>query len=42
MMEMIYNEIQAHKEVVEKTLANLQSHIYTASIIAIEALKKWQ
>ncbi|KFL34014.1 MULTISPECIES: D-sedoheptulose 7-phosphate isomerase [unclassified Sulfurospirillum] len=39
MMEMIYNEIQAHKEVVEKTLANLQSHIYTASIIAIEALK---
>ena len=39
MMEMIYNEIQAHKEVVEKTLLNLQSHIYTASIIAIEALK---
>lgn len=39
MMEMIYNEIQAHKEVVEKTLSNLQSHIYTASIIAIEALK---
>lgn len=39
MMEMIHQEINAHKEVVEKTLMSLQSHIYTACIIATEALK---
>jgi len=39
MMEMIHKEINAHKEVVEKTLENLQSHIYTACIIATETLK---
>lgn len=38
MMEMIQHEINAHKEVVEKTLESLQSHIYTACIIATEAL----
>ena len=39
MMEMIHKEINAHKEVVEKTLEHLQSHIYTACIIATETLK---
>ena len=39
MMEMIYTEIKAHQAVVEATLSTLQSHIYTASIIASEALK---
>lgn len=39
MMEMIHKEINAHKEVVEKTLEHLQSHIYTACIIAMETLK---
>lgn len=38
MMEMIQHEINAHKEVVEKTLESLQSHIYTACIIATETL----
>lgn len=38
-MEMIHKEINAHKEVVEKTLEHLQSHIYTACIIATETLK---
>lgn len=38
-MEMIQQEINAHKAVVEKTLESLQSHIYTACIIATEALK---
>ena len=39
MIEMIQQEILAHQQVVEKTLASLQSHIYTACIIAGEALK---
>lgn len=39
MMGMIHQEINAHKEVVEKTLASLQNHIYTACIIATEALQ---
>jgi len=39
MMQMILQEINSHKEVVEKTLESLQSHIYTACIIATEALK---
>ena len=39
MMEMIYTEIKAHQVVVEATLSTLQSRIYTASIIASEALK---
>ncbi|MBV5277884.1 MAG: D-sedoheptulose 7-phosphate isomerase [Campylobacteraceae bacterium] len=39
MMEMIQKEIAGHQEVVEKTLESLQSHIYTACIIAIETLK---
>lgn len=38
-MQMILQEINSHKEVVEKTLESLQSHIYTACIIATEALK---
>jgi len=38
-MTMILEEINSHKEVVEKTLESLQSHIYTACIIATEALK---
>lgn len=42
MMEMIYGEIKAHQAVVEATLAMLQSHIYTASIIVSEALKNGQ
>lgn len=39
MMEMIHNEINAHRETLEKTLENLQSHIYTACIIASETIK---
>jgi len=39
MMKMIQNEINAHKKVVEKTMENLQSHIYTACIIASETIK---
>lgn len=38
MMEMIQKEINSHKEIVEKTFESLQSHIYTACIIATEAL----
>ena len=36
---MIHKEIDAHKEVLEKTLEGLQSHIYTACIIVTETLK---
>lgn len=39
MIKMIQNEIKSHKEVVDKTLERLQSHIYTACIIATETLK---
>ena len=39
MMTMIHKEINGHKEVVEKTVECLQSHIYTACIIATETIK---
>lgn len=38
MMEMIQSELNAHKETIEKTIENLQSHIYTACIIASETI----
>lgn len=39
MMEMIHQEMLSHQRVLEQTMANLQSHIYTACIILTEALK---
>lgn len=39
MMEMIQREMLSHQEVVTKTIESLQSHIYTACIIATETLK---
>jgi len=39
MMEMIHQEIDAHKKVVDQTLEHLQSYIYTACIIATQTLK---
>lgn len=39
-MEMIHKEINAHKEALEKTVECLQSHIYTACVIATETIKK--
>ena len=39
MMEMIHQEMLSHQRVLEQTMANLQSHIYTACIIVTEALK---
>lgn len=38
-MEMIHREMLSHQEVIAKTIESLQSHIYTACIIATEALK---
>lgn len=38
MMNMIQEEILAHKETVEQTFATLQSHIYTACVIATDTL----
>ncbi|WP_331775623.1 D-sedoheptulose 7-phosphate isomerase [Sulfurospirillum sp. 1612] len=38
MMEMIQRELQAHKETIEKTIEELQTHIYTACIIASETI----
>jgi len=38
MMVMIQSEMHTHKEVIEKTIENLQSHIYTACIIATETI----
>jgi D-sedoheptulose 7-phosphate isomerase len=39
MMDMIHREMLSHQEVFLKTIEGLQSHIYTACIIATEALK---
>ncbi|WP_024954280.1 D-sedoheptulose 7-phosphate isomerase [Sulfurospirillum arcachonense] len=39
MMDMIQREMNAHKEVIELTIENLQNHIYTACIIASETIK---
>ena len=38
MMEMIQSELNAHKETIEKTIEGLQSHIYTACVIASETI----
>jgi D-sedoheptulose 7-phosphate isomerase len=38
MMEMIQNEMNAHKDTIEKTIEVMQSHIYTACIIATETI----
>lgn len=40
MMEMIASEMNAHRDVMEKTIENLQNHIYTVCIIVTEAIKK--
>lgn len=39
MINMIQNEITYHLEVAKKTLEELQSYIYTASVIATETIK---
>lgn len=39
MLEMIQNELNAHKETIEKTIESLQNHIYTACVIASETIK---
>ncbi len=39
MMEMIQKEMLAHQTVIAKTIESLQSHIYTACVIATETLK---
>ncbi|HIP29545.1 MAG TPA: SIS domain-containing protein, partial [Sulfurospirillum arcachonense] len=39
MMNMIQSEMNAHKETIEKTIETMQSHIYTACIIATETIK---
>lgn len=38
-MEMIHREMLSHQEVIAKTIESLESHVYTACIIATEALK---
>jgi len=38
MMDMIQRELQAHKETIERTIEELQTHIYTACIIASETI----
>ena len=39
MMQMIQKELDSHKKVIEETIQNLQSYIYTASMITDETLK---
>ena len=39
MMNMISSEMNAHKDTIEKTIEVMQSHIYTACIIATETIK---
>lgn len=39
MMTMIQNEMLSHQAVIAKTIEGLQSHIYTACIIATQTLK---
>lgn len=39
MLKTIENEVNSHAEVFEKTVASMQHHIYTASMIIVEALK---
>ncbi len=39
MMEMIQREMLEHQSVLQKTMENLQSHIYTACMISQEALR---
>ena len=39
MMNMIQSEMNAHKETIEKTIETMQSHVYTACIIATETIK---
>ena len=39
MMEMIQREMVSHQAVIAKTIEHLHSHIYTACVIASEALK---
>ena len=39
MMNMIQSEMNAHKQTIEKTIETMQSHIYTACIIATETIK---
>ena len=38
MMEMINNELNSHKETIEKTIAELQNYIYTACVIVSESI----
>ncbi len=38
MMEMIENEMNAHKKTIEKTIEELQNYIYTACIITTETI----
>ncbi len=40
MMDMIQDELNAHKQTIEKTIEELQSYIYTACIITSEAINK--
>ncbi|DAB31911.1 MAG TPA: phosphoheptose isomerase [Sulfurospirillum sp. UBA11407] len=39
MMTMIQNEMNSHQEVIAKSIESLQSYIYTACVIATEAIK---
>lgn len=39
MMDIIQSELSSHQKVAEKTIENLQNHIYTASIIVNETIK---
>jgi len=39
MISMIEKELNAHKETIEKTIEELQNHIYTACIIVTETIK---
>ncbi|MGM0624202.1 MAG: SIS domain-containing protein, partial [Campylobacterota bacterium] len=40
MLTIIKNEMESHAEVFEKTAQSIQHHIYTASILCVEALKR--
>ncbi|MFK5881571.1 MAG: D-sedoheptulose 7-phosphate isomerase [Sulfurospirillum sp.] len=38
MMQMVQGEMESHKETIEKTIEELQNHIYTACIVASETI----
>lgn len=40
MLNIIKNEMESHAQVFEKTVQSIQHHIYTASILCVEALKR--